>query len=205
MSPTAAAPDAWSAAIASPCRIDDWRREGIRLRAPAGHHLANPIRKAGRRRNGPVQIRQLEVRVRVHEPGHQRHMPQVALVAICVIPAALPEPADSAIQDVDPSVVDGRGHDGQDPPGPQSHSTGPLPRPDAMHNARCTMNKGALHRRIAHSGRAIATRRTRTAARWWHRPVHRRFCIVHCALCITGGYPPPVSVRAAFPVLLLAG
>ena len=35
-----------------PRRIDDWRRERIRLRAPAGHHLANPIGKAGRRRNG---------------------------------------------------------------------------------------------------------------------------------------------------------
>ena len=152
----------------------------------------------------PAEIRQLEVRVRVHEPGHQRHMPQVALVAICVVPAALPQPADSAIRECRPIRRRSAGTRWAGPTGPSGALDWPAPRPDAMHNARCTMHKGALHRRIAHRAGPSQPRRTRTPHGGGTAAfiVVSALCIVPCALRAATRHP---SVRAAFPALLLAG
>ena len=163
--------------------------------------------KAGRRRNGAAQIRQLEVRVRVHEPGQKRHMPQVAHLPTSACAATLPQPADPAIGDVEPIHRSEAGTRWAVPTGPSVALDWPAPRPDAMHDARCTMFQahciGDLRIGPAERNATNSNSCTVPAPRRSSSLLHRALCPVHYArlptVCLPASCLPRPAPRRVVP------
>ena len=121
MSPRTAVPAAAASSIA---RSTASRISGVGIGAlpPSGKHAANPGCKGRSRRDLVAQIRQLEVRVRVDQPGHDGHIAAAKIdVALARLPAR-PDPrrpidGDAAAIDRHPPVTNRRLADRQDPRG----------------------------------------------------------------------------------------
>ncbi len=91
-----------------PRGVHDLRRGRVRLCAPERHDLAYPVSEPRGGRDRARQIRQLDVRVGIDEPRHQRHTSEIAFVPASAVHDAVSHVRDAIIRNVNPSIVERR-------------------------------------------------------------------------------------------------